>query len=173
MARLVRTVALLPNDEKMKAFVLVGAPGAGKSTLAFKLALQEDAAIISGDDIRKELYGSWEIQGNWVEVNDRIEQYVESCAERGVSVILDGTHYRTDYRNQVATLLRSYGYEDIEAIVVNPSLATCLARNFRRSRNVPDYTVREIYDKLQASLPHIEEELFTKVTFWEKENVRV
>jgi adenylate kinase family enzyme len=34
------------------AFVLVGAPGSGKSTYAAKLAEIEDAVIISGDDVR-------------------------------------------------------------------------------------------------------------------------
>lgn len=150
----------------MKAFVMVGAPGAGKSTLAAEIALSEDACIISGDDVRQELFGSAEIQGNWVKVNNRIEEYVQQCAENGVPVVMDGTHFRTDYRNQVVTMLMSYGYSEVEAVVVNPSLPTCLARNFKRKdRNVPDYVVREIHEKLQRSLPKINEEMFAKVTF--------
>jgi predicted kinase len=149
--------------ENNTAYILVGAPGSGKSTYATKLAESENAAIISGDDIRAELYGSAEIQGNWVEIHDRIEELVaESCPR---SVILDGTHYLRKYREEAIALLRSYGYENIEAIVMDASLATCLARNFQRSRNVPDYVVKGIHEKLQQSLPNIFSENFTRWSF--------
>jgi predicted kinase len=146
------------------AFVMVGAPGAGKSTYAKKLAGTENAVIISGDDVRAELYGSAEIQGNWVEIWDRIDELVsESC---GMPIILDGTHYRKDYREEAIALLKSYGYDKIEAVVVNPSLATCLARNFQRAdRNVPDYVVKEMHCKLQTSLKTIDHEPFDRINY--------
>jgi protein phosphatase len=148
----------------MKAFVLVGAPGAGKSTYAKKLAQANNAVIISGDDIRSELFGSAEIQGNWAEIWSRIDELVSEAG--GVPIVLDGTHYREDYRAEVVTLLSSYGYTEIEAVVVNPSLATCLARNFtRRDRNVPDYVVKGMYEKLQKSLKHIDGEPFAHITY--------
>lgn len=141
------------------AFVMVGAPGAGKSTYAKKLAEMEDAVIISGDNIRKELYGSHDIQGNWFEIWDRVIELVEENAHR--DIILDGTHYRADYRAEAIDMLRSYGYSSIEAVIINPSLATCLARNFKRAdRNVPDYVVTEMYEKLQTSLKRIDDENF-------------
>jgi predicted kinase len=148
----------------MNAYVMVGAPGSGKSTHAKKLAETENAVIISGDDIRAELYGSAEIQGNWVEIWDRIDELVsESC---GVPVILDGTHYRKDYRQEAITLLRSYGFEKVEAVVMDASLATCLARNFQRvERNVPDYIVKEMHEKLQRSLKTILDEDFDRVNY--------
>jgi protein phosphatase len=146
------------------AFVMVGAPGAGKSTYAAKLAKERDAIIISGDDVRKELYGSAEIQGNWFAIWDRIVELVEGYADR--NVILDGTHYREDYRAEAITMLRSYGYYSVEAVVVNPSLATCLARNFQRAdRNVPDYVVKEMHEKLQRSLGKIDLEDFDKIHY--------
>lgn len=143
---------------------MVGAPGAGKSTYAHKLAEQENAIIISGDSIRNELYGSPEIQGNWDEIWARIDLYVSQWCHR--TIILDGTHYRRDYREEAYTLLKSYGFDKIEAIVVDSSLATCLARNFqRRDRNVPDYIVKEMYDKLQKSLKTITQEPFDHIHF--------
>ena len=146
----------------MKAFVMVGAPGAGKSTYAEILSRLYDAVIISGDDVREELFGSAEIQGNWFAIWDRIVELVEGYADR--NLILDGTHYREDYRAEAITMLRSYGYSDVEAVVVNPSLATCLARNFQRAdRNVPDYVVKEMHEKLQKSLGKIDLEDFDKI----------
>jgi predicted kinase len=147
-----------------EAYILIGAPGAGKSTYAKKLAETENAVVISGDDVRVELYGSAEIQGNWFEIWDRIDELVsESC---GMPVILDNTHYRKDYREEAITLLRSYGYDRVEAVVLNPSLATCLARNFQRAdRNVPDYVIKEMYTKLQTSLKYIDSEPFDRITY--------
>ena len=146
------------------AYIMVGAPGAGKSTHAKKLAETENAVIISGDDVRAELYGSAEIQGNWFEIWDRIDELVSES--NGMPIILDGTHYRKDYREEAITLLRSYGYSKVEAIVMDASLATCIARNFqRRERNVPDYIVTAMHEKLQRSLERIFEEDFDRIDF--------
>ena len=148
----------------MNAYVMVGAPGAGKSTYAKKLAETENAFIVSGDNIRAELYGSAEIQGEWGQIWERIDELVSECC--GMNVIIDGTHYRKDYRQEAITLLRSYGYDKVEAIVMDASLATCLARNFQRcERNVPDYIVSEMHEKLQRSLKGIFEEDFTRMQF--------
>ena len=149
--------------DKLTAYVMVGAPGSGKSTHAAKLAARENAVIIPYDDIRADLYGSADIQGNWSEIWDRVDQMVsESC---GLPVVLDGTHYRRDYRSEAIDLLRSYGYERVEAVIVDVSLATCLARNFQRARHVPDYVIKEMHEKLQRSLRTVGHENFDRITF--------
>jgi predicted kinase len=149
----------------MKAFVMVGAPGAGKSTLAAKLAESENAVVISGDEIRAELYGNAAVQGNWAEIHDRIEEMVsESC---GMPVILDGTHYLSSYRREALAMLRGYGYNDIEAVVVNPPMIDCVFRNAIRHRGVPRHVVISMHEKLQKSLVHVHIEGFNKVTYHE------
>ena len=149
--------------EKLTGFVLVGPPGAGKTTYAAKLSEVENAVVISGDDLRAELYGSPEIQGDWGEIWNRIDELVsESC---GLPVILDGTHCRPDYRSEAITLLRSYGYDRVEAVILETSLATCLARNFKRNRSVPDYVVKQMHSDLQRSLKTIQEEDFDSFHF--------
>lgn len=149
--------------KKLTAYVMVGAPGSGKTTYAHEFAESENAVVISGDDVRAELYGSAEIQGDWGEIWERIDELVsESC---GVSVILDGTHCRADYRAEAITLLRSYGYDKVEAIVMDATLPTCLARNFKRERNVPDYIVKQMHSDLQQSLPTITDEDFDSINF--------
>ena len=146
----------------MKAYVMVGAPGAGKSTYAKTLAKEHNAVIISGDDVRTKLYGSPDIQGEWGEIWSYIEALVADAA--GCCVVLYGTHYRTDYRQEAITLLRSYGYSQVEAVILNPSLATCIARDFKRKRHVPDYVIKEMHATLQRSLPNICNEGFSRVT---------
>jgi predicted kinase len=149
----------------MDAYVMVGAPGSGKSSQAQKIAELENAFIVSGDRIRYELYGDASIQGNWSEIHDEIESQVANAAALSRPVILDGTHYRAGYRKEAVAMLRSYGYDNIEAVVVNPSLGTCLARNFQRSRNVPDYVIKEMHGKLQSSLRNIYDEPFDRWSF--------
>jgi predicted kinase len=149
--------------EKTTAYVMVGAPGSGKSTYAAKLAETENATVISGDDVRAELYGSADILGNWGEIWERIDELVSEAG--GVPVILDGTHCRKDYRAEAIALLKSHGYERIEAVVIDSSLATCLARDFQRERHVPDYVIKEMHDNLQRSIKTIMEEDFETIHF--------
>jgi len=147
----------------MKAFVMVGAPGAGKSTLATKLAKSENAFVISGDEVRAELYGDSAVQGKWEEIHDRIEELVSESV--GTPVVLDGTHYLASYRKEALALLRSYGYDEVEAVVVNPSLEDCIFRNANRHRGVARHIVVGMHDKLQKSLKLISTEGFTQVTW--------
>jgi predicted kinase len=147
----------------MKAFVMVGAPGSGKSTFASKLAETENAFIVSGDNVRAELYGDAAHQGTWSEIQDRLEELVSEAV--GCPLIMDGTHYKRSYRQETLTLLRSYGYEEIEAVVVNPDLETCILRNANRHRGVPRHVIQRMHDALQSSLAGIENEGFAQITY--------
>lgn len=143
---------------------MVGAPGAGKSTFARSLRAKfSGAVIICGDEIRKDLYGNADIQGNWVEIHDEIVKRVEENV--GNVIIMDGTHYKAPYRKETLALLHSYGYSDVEAVVVNPSLDTCLAQNAARSRIVPRHVIEKMHSSLQASLRGIDTEGFSMVGY--------
>lgn len=147
----------------MQAFLLIGAPGAGKSTYAKKLAKEHDAVVISGDDIRDEMFGSQYAPSQWEEVWAAIEEAVE--ANVGLPIILDGTHFRTSYRKEAVALLNSYGYSDIEAYILNPELRVCQERNRNRKRKVPDYVVERMHQELQKSLRSIDKEPFTCLNY--------
>jgi predicted kinase len=147
------------------AYLMCGPQGAGKSTKASEIAKLENATIISGDEIRKELYGSAEIQGNWVAIHDRIEECLADVVAYGQGVILDGTYHKRSYREEAITLLKSYGYDRVEAIVCFPSLSTCMARNWSRERNVPDFILKATYESFQRGSKDILKEGFSRVTF--------
>jgi predicted kinase len=143
------------------AFVMVGAPGSGKSTAARKLAKEYNAVIVCGDEIRRELYGDAAHQGNWVEFHDRIVEQLEENV--GKTVILDGTHFNSSFRVGALLTLKTYGWNDISAYVVNPPLEQCLIQNSLRSRQVPRYVLISMYDKLQKSLDELPHEGFTEI----------
>lgn len=152
----------------MIAWVMVGPPGSGKSTFAEKLAVENycyNATIISGDDIRYELYGDENVQGEWCEIWEATEEAVASCAGYGNSVIIDGTHCKSSYRKETVAMLQSYGYTDIRAVVLERPLLTCFTQNSMRSRHVPEYVIKLMHEDLEASLKHIRKEGFTQVIF--------
>ena len=145
------------------AYVMVGPPGAGKSTYAAKLAEIENAHVVSGDAIREDLFGSSPSQGNWVDIWDTVEEQISECC--GMNVIVDGTHCRLDYRQETVALLRSYGYNRVEAVILDVPLHTALSRNLKRDRNVPDHIVEVMHRDLQRSLKNIYNEDFDHITF--------
>jgi predicted kinase len=147
----------------MKAFVLIGAPGSGKSVSARKLSKEYDAVIVSGDDIRRKLYGDAPNQGNYVQIHDRIIEQLEENV--GKSVIVDGTHYCSSFRVGALLSLMTYGWKDITAYVVNPPLEQCLIQNSLRSRQVPRYVLIEMWEKLQVSLPDLPNEGFSDIVY--------
>ena len=149
-------------DSSNVAYIMVGAPGSGKSTFAKGLA-DKGAVVICGDEIRKELYGNADIQGNWVEIHERIVEMVEDNI--GKPLVMDGTHYRAQYRKETLALLNSYGYTNVTAVVVNPPLETCLAQNAARDRKVPEHVITKMHSSLQASLRGIDSEGFTMVKY--------
>lgn len=147
---------------------MVGAPGSGKTTYAGRLAQHHNAEIVCYDDIRSRLYGSPEVQGSWCEIWEAVEEAVsEAC---GMPLVIDGTHFRKDYRFEILSLLRTFGYTEIRAIVLNPSLATCLSQNSQRDRNVPDYVITDMHAELQHSLRTIDFEGFDHVVYTATDN---
>jgi predicted kinase len=146
----------------MEAYVMVGAPGSGKSTFVSNLVEKEPSAVvISGDEIREELYGNADIQGDYSEIHDRMLQILEDNVGR--LIVLDGTHYRASYRKEALAMLKSYGYNDVSAIVVNRPLDVCLRQNSCRKRQVPEHVIQRMHNALQASVRGIDREGFNQV----------
>jgi predicted kinase len=147
-----------------QAYVMVGAPGAGKSTHVRELLLKHpNSVVVSGDDIRAQLYGNADIQGNYSEILDVMHEMIEDNV--GNVIILDGTHYKSAYRKEAIAMLNSYGYTNITAIVVDRPLETCLKQNASRSRNVPEYVIERMHRSLAASMKNLSNENFQQVEF--------
>lgn len=148
----------------MKAYMMVGAPGSGKSTWANQLHKEiPGSVIINGDTIREELYGDPNIQGNYSEIHDRMIEILEDNV--GKTIILDNTHYKSRYRKDALQMLLSYGYDEVVAVVVYKPLKVCLNQNASRPRFVPEYVIEKMHASLEASIKNIYNEGFSKVRF--------
>lgn len=150
--------------ESAKAYVMCGAPGAGKSTFVSRLMERyPDALIVCGDNIREELYGDASIQGHYPDIQNRMVEMIRSG--KGRVVIMDGTHYLASYRRTAAAILRDFGYTEIELVVVDRPLETCLKQNAARDRKVPEEVIERMHSSLAASLTNVANERFARVTF--------
>jgi predicted kinase len=136
------------------AFVLLGAPGAGKSTWARNFAKSQPAVIIEGDSFASE---------SWVDTHDQILAKLEQNV--GETVILDGTHFSRESRLGALITLRSLGWKIVSAVVVHPPLGTCISQNAMRSKIIPRHEIVECHRRIEKSLKKIETEGFSSVIY--------
>lgn len=158
-----------------RLIVLVGIPGAGKTTFAKSF----EGKIVSTDAVRKRLYGhestvfSRSIADFLTEQNDisldgltpgQIKAlqtelciaYIFQVARKeccdllaqGETVIYDSTNCLEKYRRQI--LAEAGGlYEQSEVYFLNVPLLVALERNEHRMRNEPRETIEQIYNTIQ------------------------
>jgi len=136
------------------AFVLVGAPGAGKSTWARNFAKLQPAVIIEGDSFASE---------SWVAMHDLVLEQLEDHV--GETVILDGTHFSRESRLGALITLRSLGWKTVSAVVVHPPLGVCISQNAMRSKIIPRNEIVECHKRVEKSLKKIEQEGFFSVVY--------
>lgn len=145
----------------MKVIVGIGVPGCGKTTYLKPLAKELKLEYINPDDIRQEFTGdasdhSEELQV-WNTVHTRL---VETLKNRGA--IIDATYSKIRDRRHLINLCKQNGATEIIAYWFNAPLETCIKRNAKRERVVPEPAIATMYNRLQLN-PPTKEEGFTEV----------
>lgn len=140
----------------MKVIVGIGVPGCGKTTYLKPLAEELNLTYINADDIREELTGdptnhTREIKV-WAIVRRRLKQAI---AKNGA--VLDATHSKKRDRRVIVEYCRENGADNICAYWFNLPLNTCLERNNKRDRKVPEEAAKKMYDRLNLNPPRLEE----------------
>lgn len=135
-------------------YVLIGAPGSGKSTWARNNALVLNATIVSSDQVRIDFQTGGRDPFNGDAVFAEVERRARDRLHADRSVILDATHYLRKYRTYAIKLAREYRARSI-AVLFDVPLEVCRTRNQRRDNKtfgeerVPDDIVRNIWEHLQ------------------------
>lgn len=123
-----------------KIYTLIGIPGSGKSTIAKKYL--SHCEIISTDEIRKELFGSAEIQDKGWLVFQTAYSRVANTLEKGKDVVFDATNLTKKDRKKILK------FEAIHiAIVMLTPIDICKQRNASRERKVPEEVIDRMSNK--------------------------
>ena len=138
-----------------KMILLSAVPGAGKSTWAEnyrRLNSDERVFIVSSDEIRKELGGSYQYFKEeakvWSLFLERTNNYAKEYED--VTVILDSTNltnkYRRMYREQTPE------FDKHVLVYFDVSFEKACERNLSRHelKVVPEYAMVRLYDELEA-----------------------
>lgn len=122
--------------------MLCGLSGSGKSTLANEYARFDDTVVLSSDAIRKELYGSEEVQDNPQKVFQLLHQRAKEHLLKGMRVVYDATNLVSKRRKATLDEFKKIPNLTTGCIVVTTPLDECFERNAQRERKVPDYVIK-------------------------------
>ena len=138
-----------------KLYIMIGPAGSGKTTWVRNHAKPGKSAHISRDEIRFSMVGEDEYY-----FSKENEVYVEYCKEIHDAlhcpwveeVYADATHLNKKSRERlIKEIYISPEWVEIHAIVIMPTLTTCLAQNaFRSGRErVPETVICNMYNGYQ------------------------
>lgn len=135
-------------------YVLIGLPGAGKSSWARENAGGLQAVVVCSDDVRRDLHAAGEDPEDGDAVFAEVERRARRLLEADRSVVLDATHFQRRYRTYVERLVSGTDVRRV-AVWFDVPLEVCLQRNARRNgsdfgdRRMTDEFVRGIADAFE------------------------
>lgn len=138
-----------------RAYIGIGLPGSGKTTYLRKFAAGIGATYICADDVRAEWYGDQRIQTDPAKVWAEVHRRANRALMKGRDVVIDGTHAKVNDRQNTLRACRSAVY--IEAIWCQAPFGVCLARNQKRTRQVPYGAMKRMRGQLYRTPPSTRE----------------
>ena len=132
-----------------KLIILVGIPGAGKTTYAKDYMEQNPNSLhLSSDTIRAELYGNESIQGNPVEVFSLMQKRAVEALNEGNNVIYDATNITRKDRSAIIGICPKFA--KIEAHIIWAPIEMCIERDAKRDRTVGKEVIDRMLKRFQA-----------------------
>lgn len=134
--------------KRKNLYLMVGAPGSGKSTWLCKHA---DGPVVSRDAIRFSMVGEDEAYfSQETEVFNQYIKFIQMFLDDNTTenIYCDATHLTENARNKVLDRLNLNNVDHIYGVIVRPSLETTLARNAQRTGRlcVPETAIKRMYN---------------------------
>lgn len=124
--------------------MLIGLPCSGKSSYAGKLAGSHGTVVLSSDELRKELYGSYKDQDHNNEVFLELHKRARAFLKIGVNVVYDACNISYKRRMEFLKSLNKIPCEKIAVMMATP-YEVCIERNKYRDRKVPEEVIKRMY----------------------------
>lgn len=135
--------------------IMVGPPGAGKTTIAEEIVDKFDNfVIVSPDRIREEITGDMNNQSQNEVVFSRVYGQLSAYLEDGRNVVYDATNCRSAYRYKIIDACKTSAYKIICLVSTTP-IAKCIKRNDERNRIIPEDVIEKMYFNLKKHPPII------------------
>lgn len=136
-------------ESEVSLILLVGLPGAGKSTYANKYVREHKNTIhLSSDSIRLQMYGEESIQGNPADVFSVMQKRVVEALNDGQSVVYDATNITRKDRSNIINVCPKY--VKIECHIIWAPIETCIERDASRERTVGESVIDRMLKRFQA-----------------------
>lgn len=133
-----------------KVHVLIGIPASGKSTWATNFCESTDKVWLSSDIIRKELYGSEEVQDNPQKIFSLMFERTCAALSEHRDVVYDATNLA---RKRRIDLIKKIKDKFPKILIFGELFATpyevCLKRNSARARTVPAKAMLRMYKSFE------------------------
>ncbi len=120
-------------------FLMVGLPGAGKTTRARELAPARQALLLTLDEWMIPLFGEPDVGGKQDVVEGRLISVALAVLRLGTSVVLDFGFWGQDERSSLRWLAAAAG-ASCQVVYVPVDRETQLARIAHRARHTPERT---------------------------------
>lgn len=141
----------------MIVYIMVGPPCSGKSTLAKILAAESNTIRINRDDLRSMTKGRYVFGDRKVEsiINTITIRAVEHCVKNRIDVILDATHCKLKYIQEIKDELSFYSTHNIQIkyVVCDEPLWKLKIRNIWRYIKtgiwIPVDVIKSMYKSFQ------------------------
>lgn len=117
-------------------YLLCGAPGSGKTTLSKQLAEQNNAVIISFDELQ------------CVRYSELIPPLLKALSNNS-NIIIDSVFDQVVQRKEILNAIKNISCKKILIYMTTP-LEECLNRNKNRKKQLPDFVVESFYQRMQS-----------------------
>lgn len=137
----------------MKATVMVGIPGCGKTTAAADLP---GVVEVNRDNLRFDLTGSYTNFTHEGLVSRKHAERIRQAAAEGRDMVISDTNTVRRYRRRLIQLLKCLGYR-VVVVVFDVGPETCIARNQDRDKPVEPEVIRRMAHRLRLNPPTLDE----------------